>query len=71
MADEEHFEDVDNMIKRVKKHRQSTDKPSPVVVHCSAGIGRTGTFIALYAILESIEKMEQFSNDLGSIVIDD
>jgi protein tyrosine phosphatase len=42
------------MIKQVKKYR-AVDKP--IVVHCSAGIGRTGTLIAIYAILESIEKL--------------
>jgi protein tyrosine phosphatase len=45
------------MVKFIKKHRNSSEHPSPVVVHCSAGIGRTGTLIAIYAILEAIEKL--------------
>ena len=31
-------------------------KPSPTVVHCSAGIGRTGTFMASYNLWKSIEE---------------
>jgi len=45
------------MVKFIKKYRNNGDaSSSPIVVHCSAGIGRTGTLIAIYAILEAIEK---------------
>ena len=31
--------------------------PPPLLAHCSAGIGRTGTFVGLFAVLQSLQYM--------------
>ena len=46
-------------IVRFKKER--VQDGSPICVHCSAGVGRTGTFIALFSLMEEIKKCVPFS----------
>ena len=31
------------------------ERPGPLIVHCSAGVGRTGCFIALYKMAEELD----------------
>ena len=46
-----------SLIRDVKAKRKEIEKlnPGPIVVHCGAGIGRTGTFIVLDIIIRAIE----------------
>ncbi|KAJ8040196.1 Receptor-type tyrosine-protein phosphatase T [Holothuria leucospilota] len=43
--------------RRVKTHQK--DEKVPLIVHCSAGVGRTGTFIALYSLMDVVERSEK------------
>ncbi|CAG5121324.1 unnamed protein product [Candidula unifasciata] len=49
------FDDVLGFVKAVRQEVKP-DNQGPIVVHCSAGVGRSGTFIALDYFAQYVEK---------------
>ncbi|KAI6660283.1 Receptor-type tyrosine-protein phosphatase delta [Oopsacas minuta] len=45
---------LNKMIADIEQWTRSTNPTHPIVVHCSAGVGRTGVFVGVYNMMESI-----------------
>ena len=56
---DEYFEKIITIIEAIDIYKKKKSN-SPIVVHCSGGVGRTGTFICLYNIYK--ELIEQLKN---------
>jgi hypothetical protein len=52
------------LIKAVNAVRQAADATDIIAVHCSAGVGRTGTFISAIGLLDLVD--EQLANGVSS-----
>ncbi|PYH41341.1 tyrosine protein phosphatase PTP1 [Aspergillus saccharolyticus JOP 1030-1] len=48
-------EDRDALLQLIKLSESKSGPDNPRIVHCSAGVGRTGTFIALDHLLQELE----------------
>ena len=51
-------EDREALLRLIKQTASRSSPDNPRVVHCSAGVGRTGTFIALDHLLRELESGE-------------
>lgn len=50
------LEDLDSFFEMMRLSRElSTDLSNPRIIHCSAGVGRTGTFITLEHLMRELE----------------
>lgn len=47
------------LIRFVKRINEAWSGASPMVVHCSAGVGRSGTLIAIDSLMQELEEEKE------------
>lgn len=52
----DHPNPIISFIRRVNIFNKSGDGRGPDIIHCSAGVGRTGTYITIQSMLQMIEE---------------
>jgi len=65
------------IMEKIDEIFEKNNQMGPIIVHCSAGVGRTGTFITIQIILEQLKKRkrlncqkDQFNFDVYNTVKD-
>lgn len=64
------LEELYKLISDVRKAYSHLDEKGPIACHCSAGVGRTGTFIAAFIIAENLDMYKPKNLSIESIVLE-